>query len=56
MGGTCSTNGGGEAYMKSWWGNLRERDYLEDTGIDGRILLQWFFQKWDVRAWAGLIC
>jgi len=22
-----------------WWGNLRERDHLEDTGIDGRIIL-----------------
>jgi hypothetical protein len=21
-----------------WWGNLRERDHLEDPGIDGRII------------------
>jgi len=21
-----------------WWGDLRERDLLEDLGIDGRIL------------------
>jgi len=22
-----------------WWGNLRERDHLEDPGIDGRVTL-----------------
>jgi hypothetical protein len=22
----------------SWWANLRERDHLEDTSVDGRIL------------------
>ena len=24
-----------------WWGYLRERDRLEDVGIDGRIILKW---------------
>jgi hypothetical protein len=23
-----------------WWGNLRERDHLEEIGIDGRIILR----------------
>jgi hypothetical protein len=29
------------------WGNLRERDRLEDPGRDGRIILRWIFRKWD---------
>jgi len=23
-------------YTGFWWGNLRERDHLEDLGVDGR--------------------
>jgi hypothetical protein len=34
-------------YRGVWWGNLREREHLEDTGIDGRIILRWIFRKWD---------
>jgi hypothetical protein len=37
--------GRGEVYIGFWWGNLRERDHLEDPGIDGRIILRWIFRK-----------
>jgi hypothetical protein len=26
---------------------LRERDHLEDLGVDGRIIFRWFFREWD---------
>lgn len=25
-------------------GNLRERDYLQDLGVDGRVILRWYFK------------
>jgi hypothetical protein len=31
--------GRGEAYIGFWWENLKERDQLEDPGLDGRIIL-----------------
>jgi len=30
-----------------WWGYLRERDYSEDLGVDGKIILNCFFQNLD---------
>jgi len=41
--------GRGEVCTGVWWGNLRERDHLEDRGVDGRILVKWIFGKWDGR-------
>jgi hypothetical protein len=28
-----------------WWGNLKERDHLEDLRVDGRIILKQIFKK-----------
>jgi hypothetical protein len=36
-----------------WWENFREIDHLEDTSIDGKIILRWIFRKWNVGAWTG---
>jgi hypothetical protein len=54
MGGPCSKYGGEERRIQGFWlGNLRERDHLEDPGLDGRIILRMSFMKWDVRTRAG---
>jgi len=38
MGDTCSTKEG-EVHTGFCWGNLRERNCLEDLGMDGMIIL-----------------
>jgi len=30
-----------------WWGNLKERDQLEDLTVDGRMMLNWILKKYD---------
>jgi hypothetical protein len=38
--------GRGEVHTGFWCGNLWGRDDLNDTGVDGRIVLKWIFRKW----------
>jgi hypothetical protein len=43
----------GEGYTGFWWENLRERDQLEEPGLDERIIVKRIFKNWEV--WTGLI-
>jgi hypothetical protein len=42
-------------HTEFWWRYLRERDHWEDLGVDEKIILKCFFNKWDGEAWTGLI-
>jgi hypothetical protein len=33
--------------MGFWLGDPKDRDHLEDLGIDGRIILKWILKKAD---------
>lgn len=38
-------------------GNLREKDKLEELGVDETIILKNIFKKWNGEGeWTGLIC
>jgi len=47
MSGACSSYGGEEVHTGIWWGNLKEKDHLEEPGMDGRIILRWIFREWN---------
>jgi hypothetical protein len=54
MGGHVARMGEKNVYTGFWWGNLRERNHLGNTGVDGRNILRWIFRKSDVGEWTGL--
>jgi len=55
LAGNVACRGRGEAHTRFWWGNQKERDYWEDSGVDGRIILRWIIRKCDSGAWTELI-
>ena len=45
-----------EVHKGFWCGNVRERDHLEDPGVDGKIILKFIFRKWDgSKDWNDLV-
>jgi hypothetical protein len=53
--GHVARTGESRGLYRVWWGILSERDYFEDPGLDGKIILRRIFRKWDMRAWTGAI-
>jgi len=50
--------GRGDMHTAFWWGNLSERDHLEDLGIKGILISKLIFSKWNGGgggAWPGLV-
>jgi hypothetical protein len=39
--------GRGEVHTGLWCGDLKERDHMDNLGVDGRIILKGIFKKWD---------
>ena len=53
MGGAC----GREIDIGIWWGNMEERDHLENLNIEGRITLKFVLKKemrWEGVEWINL--
>jgi hypothetical protein len=38
-------------HTEFWWGSLRERDHLDNIGVDGRIKLNGSTRNW--LGWGG---
>ena len=48
--------GRGQVHAGFWWGNLRERDYLEETRYGWEDNSNMDLRNWDWGVWTGLIC
>jgi hypothetical protein len=42
-------------HIKFWQGSLKERDYFEDLGVDGRVILKRILKAWNIEEWIGFI-
>jgi len=57
VGGACGTYGGtGEVHTGFWWGDLRERDHLEDPDVDVENIIKMYLQEvgWGDMNWNDL--
>jgi hypothetical protein len=41
-------------HRELWWGHLRKRSHMENSGIDKKVILKRIFKKWN-GAWTELI-
>ena len=55
MGGACGKYIGQKKCIQVSWGNLKERDNLEDPSAYGRVILKSMFRKHGVRPRTGFI-
>jgi len=51
MGETCGMYGERKIHTGFRWGDLMETAHLEDLGVDGKIILNWIFKKWNGETW-----
>ena len=44
-----------EVHIKFWWGNQRGTDFMEDLGLNVRMILKWIIKKEFRQGWTRLI-
>jgi hypothetical protein len=49
----CSTHGRDKNAYRIFIGNLKGREFSEDLGVDGRVILEWMLGKYGGKMWTG---